>query len=149
MRPHDRFLLVLFLASACAAPKPLDKGGSAPRDAPTRVLAIGEAIVKQRFEENPLTVALLRPPGSTYERLPDDSLAAIAVRRTQRHTWLTELRQIVRRELAGSPSAELTYDIAVDDLDADAQYEICHPELWAVSQTANGWQIGLASLAEA
>ncbi len=149
MQRELRFLLFVSFAVSCAVPKSVENGGTSQTDAATRVLAIGDAIVKQHFEESPLTVALLRPPGSTYDRLPDDSIAGIQARQAQRRAWLGELRQIDRGALAASPAAQLTYDIAVDDLEAQEKYDICRSELWAVSQTANGWQLGLASLANA
>jgi len=75
------------------------------------VLRIADEYVADLFDERPERVARLRPPGASYDRLPDDSLAGVAAREERRAAWLTQLRGIERGTLE-QPRARLAYDLA-------------------------------------
>ncbi len=124
--------------------------GDAPRtgDSEARVLAIGDELVAESFEQFPGRLARLRPPGARHDRLPDDSLAGMAERQRRQDAWLRELRGIDPAALVG-PSARLAYDLARDQLERSEALRVCRFELWRVSQKQNGWPVAFADMAQA
>jgi uncharacterized protein (DUF885 family) len=147
-------LVWLALALACAgdgggAPpgtKRASGAGKAARSAnDARVLAIGDALVAEAFDESPRMVALLRPPGARYDTLPDASLAGVAARAARRARWQGELEGIPRGSLSGA-DARLAYDLARERLQRLDALRVCKLERWAVSQMS-GWHVELADTA--
>jgi uncharacterized protein (DUF885 family) len=133
---------VLLLLAACAAPR------SAPSADPVaRVLALGDDLLHDQWDRFPEQVAFLRPPGVTYDRLPDDSLTGVRVREARHDAWLAELEHVDRRSLEGSLAA-LVYDVALETLNNLKAARACRRELWPISQMI-GWQIRYANLAQA
>jgi uncharacterized protein (DUF885 family) len=134
-------LLLLALASAC-------RQAPAAESPDARALAIADALVADVFEEMPARVARLRPPGTRYDHLPDDSLAGVARREERRDAWLAELRAIERAALV-DPNARLAWDLAREQLESLAARRVCRFERWRVSQMPNGWLVAFADLAGA
>ena len=134
--------LVASLASACAS----SPGRARPdATASARALAIADALVADQLDESPQLVALLRPAGARYDRLPDDSLAGVAARHARRDAWLSELVAIPRDSLSDS-RARLAYDLARERLESSKALRVCRFERWSVSQMT-GWQVELADAA--
>jgi uncharacterized protein (DUF885 family) len=140
MARHLGLLVLALLLSCRHAP------GSASTDA--RVLAIADAYVADVLDERPGSVARLRPPGMTHDRLPDDSLAGVAARQRRRAGWLAELRGIERGAL-GTAAARLAYDLATSRLEDGEALRVCRFERWRVSQMLNGWPVAFADMAMA
>jgi len=133
-------LLLLALALGCR---------HVPEAGPdARVLRIADEYVADLFDERPERVARLRPPGASYDRLPDDSLAGVAAREERRAAWLTQLRGIERGTLE-QPRARLAYDLARSRLEDGEALRVCRYERWRVSQMQNGWPVAFADMAMA
>jgi uncharacterized protein (DUF885 family) len=105
-------------------------------------------VVDDALEVIPEFATLLRVPGITYDKLPDDSVAGVQARTERQAAWLTELRGIDRAQLSGSP-AVLSYEIARTYLEDAEAVRRCRFELWTVSQMLNGWQVRFTTLAQA
>jgi uncharacterized protein (DUF885 family) len=119
-----------------------------PGEAETRSLALADAVVAETFEQYPERPTMLRIPGSRYDALPDDSLAAVAARQAREDRLLAELRAIDPTELpAGSPAA-LAHTLATSRLEDSAAARVCRFELWGVSQMLNGWHVRFGNLAQ-
>ena len=134
-------LVALACAFACGDAPPAG-------DPQARVLAIGDELVAESFEQFPGRLARLRPPGASHDRLPDDSLAGVAERQRRQDAWLSELREIDPAALSDS-NARLAYDLARDQLERSEALRVCRFELWRVSQMLNGWPVAFADMAQA
>ncbi len=137
-------------AVACASPP---RGAVTPTaagvtDAERTALQMGDRVLADWFERNPERATLLRPPGTTFDTLEDDSLAAVAKRNAQYDAWDAELRSIDPKGLAGNTTAVLSYDVAKDLLEGEIGKRVCRDELWTVSPTGNGWVQSFAVYAE-
>ena len=126
------------------APLAAPPGGES---ADARVLAIGDEVVADLFEESPERVALWRVPGARYDSIPDGSIAFAEARDRHRRDLLQALRATPRSSLS-DPRAALAYDVAEEFLEGRTRARVCRSELWNVSPM-NGWQVGFSDLAEA
>lgn len=159
--PFAACALALTLAAVGCRPKPaepnasagadVDRSGAsseerARADASRRVLALSDAIVDAEFEQNPERVAYLRPPGARYDRLPDDSLEAVAARARREDAWADELAS--QAGVALDEPARLAFGIATEVLAVRKATRVCRLELFTVSQMG-GLQVRLSNLAQA
>src|SRR5206468_12515777 len=105
-----------------------------------RVRALAGAYLDGYFERNPDQVTLYGVPGRHHDKLPDNSLDALAIWQTREDAWLKDAAAIDPAAIA-SPSLRATYAIAREALDGSIAARACRNELWTVSQMVNGWQI--------
>lgn len=144
--PARRFFWsVALLAMAACAPAPPQIPAAAP-DASDEVLTLSNAIVEDSFEQYPERPTMLRVPGASYSRLPNDTVLAAVGRRVQYAKWLARLQAIDASSLR-EPVARLTYAVARGRVEDTAGIGVCRSELWTVSQL-NGWQVRFANLAQ-
>jgi uncharacterized protein (DUF885 family) len=139
-------VLVAVLAvglAGCSGSQKATKGAGTP-DA--RALAIADALLRDTLEHSPDTVALLRPPGFSHDRLPDDSVADRRARDAREDAWTTDLDGLDRHSL--SPRAGLAFDIARETLSARHEARVCRSELWGIGQMT-GYQVRFANVAQA
>ena len=115
-------------------------GGSSPALSPdVRVTQLADAYLAAYFDRNPDQVTVYGVPGRTHERLPDNSLDALAAWKAKEDGWLTEARAIVPSSVT-TPSLRATHAILQEALEGSVGARVCHPELWNVSQMS-GWQV--------
>src|SRR5687767_4495709 len=87
-------------------------GGRSPDDAQRRAIEIGDRVRADQFEVFPEYPTSLRPPGATFDGLPDSSIAAVAARRAKLASWQRELLAIDPSALVGNTQARLSYQVA-------------------------------------
>ncbi|MBW2540873.1 MAG: DUF885 domain-containing protein [Deltaproteobacteria bacterium] len=85
-------------------------------------------------------------PSSRHDRLPDNSLEALAAWQQREDAWLAELERIGAPAEIGSRDW-VTYGILRETLAASIGYRVCRTELWSVS-SATGWHNTLLSIFE-
>jgi len=147
---RGHLLIVLCGALATGAISCGPRAASPPSDTAQTdqmVRALADTVVADVFEQRPELPTMLRPPGARYDSLPDDSLNGIAARDAQRAQWLQRLHSIDVGQVR-SPEARLAYQLARARLADGQALQICHYELWTVSQMLNGWQVRFANLAQ-
>jgi uncharacterized protein (DUF885 family) len=122
---------------------------SAPKDASAsakRASEIADLVLADTFEQFPERATLLRAPGMTFDKLPDDSIDGARARADKHEALLAELRAMDRSALTGAPA--LAYDLALENLADQSRARVCRTELWTVSQSISGWQTRFAVLAQ-
>jgi uncharacterized protein (DUF885 family) len=115
-------------------------------DAQRRALELGDRVRADQFAVFPEYPTSLRPPGATFDGLPDDSIAATGARATKLEAWQHELRAIDPGAL--DTAARLSYQVAREVVDSAVHEHICREELWTVSPAGNGWTARFMTLAE-
>ncbi|HSS00084.1 MAG TPA: DUF885 domain-containing protein [Kofleriaceae bacterium] len=141
------FITAAVIAAACGAPPPVGPGVRAsPDDAERRSIELGERVRADQFEVYPEYPTSLRPPGATFDGLPDDSIAAVAARMAKLASWQQELLAIDPAVLADNVPARLSYQVARDVVESAVGEHVCREELWTVSPAANGWPARFATL---
>ncbi len=129
--------------------------GTSPRVAPAvrsnlddaqRAIALGDRVRSDQFDVFPEYPTSLRPPGASFDGLPDDSLAAVAARVAKLESWQHELQAIDPAALAGNTQARLSYGVAREVLDSTVREHVCREELWTVSPAGNGWPARFTNL---
>jgi uncharacterized protein (DUF885 family) len=132
-----KVLFVLAAALACGC------GSSVPAPSvPTSDARVGEladAYLDGFFERYPDEVTSYGVPGRGHDRLPDNSLSALAAWQAKEDAWLAEAMQIDPSTIQSAP-LRATYAITREALEAAIARRVCRPELWGVSQFANSWQ---------
>jgi uncharacterized protein (DUF885 family) len=130
-------LLVLSVALAwgCARSEPAPAVASSD----ARVRALADAYLDGFFERNPDEVTSYGVPGHGHDRLPDNSLDALAAWHAKEDAWLAEAKQIDPSTIKASP-LRATYAITREALEGAVVRRVCRSELWGVSQFANSWQ---------
>ena len=133
--------LTLTLAVLCASMLACRRSAQpVAQTADERVRALAGAYLDGYFERNPDQVTLYGVPGRHHDKLPDNSLDALAIWQTREDAWLKDAAAIDPAAIA-SPSLRATYAIAREALDGSIAARACRNELWTVSQMVNGWQI--------
>jgi uncharacterized protein (DUF885 family) len=127
------------LVAACSPPPPIVPGVRSSPDDARRVTEIGDRVRSDQFEVFPEYPTSLRPPGATFDGLPDDSIAAVAAREARLESWQNELLAIDPTALAGNTQARLSYQVAREVLESTVREHVCREELWTVSPAGNGW----------
>src|SRR4051812_45928301 len=72
-------VVAVIVTVACSPPpaSPVAPGATmSPEDAQHRVIAIGDRVLSDFLEVFPEVPVAIRPPGATFDGLPDDSIAA-------------------------------------------------------------------------
>jgi uncharacterized protein (DUF885 family) len=112
---------------------------SSPPPADVRVTHLADAYLAAYFDRNPDQVTVFGVPGRTHERLPDNSLEALAAWREKEDRWLAEARAIAPSSVT-TPSLRATQAILQETLEGSVGARVCRSELWNVSQMT-GWQV--------
>ena len=112
---------------------------SSPPPADLRVTQLADAYLAAYFDRNPDQVTVYGVPGRPHERLPDNSLQALAAWRAKEDSWLTEAHAIAPSSVT-APSLRATHAILADALEGSVGARVCRSELWNVSQMT-GWQV--------
>ena len=137
------------VAAGCGARSaPVPEGRASPGDAERRAVELGERVRADQFELFPEYPTFLRPPGATFDGLPDDSIAGVAARAAKLASWRDELLAIDPAALAGNAQARLSYQFAREVVDSALGEYVCREELWTVSASGNGWATRFMTLAE-
>jgi uncharacterized protein (DUF885 family) len=100
---------------------------------------LADAYLDGFFERNPDEVTSYGVPGRGHDRLPDNSLSALAAWHAREDGWLAEARQIDSSTIQ-APPLRATYAITREALEGAGIRRVCRSELWGVSQFANSWQ---------
>ena len=98
------------------------------------------------FERHPDEATLDGVAGMRHDRLPDNSLAALARWQRREDDWLAELRRIDPEALVDRPEW-IAYGIVREYLEGAVATRVCHRELWNVSHVNDGWLAMITSLA--
>ncbi len=164
LRPAALLLAGCAVAGGCAPSPPLHPAATAataapvstatPAAAPTVIdaarvaLSLGDRVLADVFERFPLLPTMLHAPGVRFDTLADRSIAATRALEAKDDATLAELRGIDPRALATNKPAELSYDVALETVERDANLRPCKNELWSISPTSNGWLQEFAAFAE-
>jgi uncharacterized protein (DUF885 family) len=81
-------------------------------------------------------------PNPPMDRFGDHSTASIAAWNTKVDGWLEQLRGIDVTLIEGTP-AEITYEFALEKMEANAARRVCKMDWWNISPTWTGWQLQL------
>ena len=109
-----------------------------PADEGVRQLA--DAYLDGYFARNPDQATIYGVPGRQHDKLPDNSLDALAQWHAREDAWRTTAAAINPAAIA-SPSLQATYAIVREALEGSIAARPCRNELWTVSQMVNGWQV--------
>jgi uncharacterized protein (DUF885 family) len=138
----------LIVATCGPAPPIVPGARSSPHDARRRAIAMGDRVRADQFEVFPEYPTALRPPGATFDGLPDNSIAAVAARAAKLARWQNELLAIDPSALKGDTAARLSYQVAREVLESTVRERVCREELWTVSPAGNGWPARFTRLVE-
>jgi uncharacterized protein (DUF885 family) len=131
-----RFGPLLLLGAVVACNQP---GVSSAPSADVAVTQLADAYLAAYFDRNPDQATVYGVPGRTHERLPDNSLEALAAWRAKEDSWLTDARGITASNVT-TPSLRATQAILQEALEGSIGARVCRSELWNVSQM-RGWQV--------
>jgi uncharacterized protein (DUF885 family) len=137
-----RGLGVLALAACAHAP-------ATPRteDANARARAVADATLQLVFDRFPQLPTSLRVPGEKYESLGPSSVAEFRVYKHREDAVFADASAIDLAAVTDS-NAKLGLEIARDHLERSRGSRVCHGELWRVSPSIPGWQVGIGNLAQ-
>ncbi len=112
------------------------------------VTVLADAYFASLLAHEPELVTLFGIPGGRHDRLPDNSLAALAAWHAREDTLLAAVQALDSARVARTP-AWATYALLRETLEALVDARVCRQELWHVSQFADGWPSAFATLAAA
>jgi uncharacterized protein (DUF885 family) len=137
-----RGLAVLALAACAHAP-----ATPHTQDANARARTVADATLQLVFERFPVLPTSLRVPGEKFESLGPSSVAEFRAFQQREDALLADASSI---DLAAvtDPNAKLGLEIARDQLERSRGARICRSELWRVSPSAPGWQVGIGNIAQ-
>jgi uncharacterized protein (DUF885 family) len=148
--------LVLAAALLCLGPAGCHSNRAQPDGALTEtnhptlaqrdVEAIADDYLAALLEYRPEMGTLYSLPGARHDRLPDNSLAALATWQAREDAWLAELGARGVPAEVGSRDW-VTYGILYESLAGSAAIRVCRNELWAAS-SMTGWHRSVPSLFE-
>jgi uncharacterized protein (DUF885 family) len=136
-------LVAALLLAGCSTPPRADAPAT-PR-ADHRVQALADAYLEGWFTRNPDQGTFYGVPGRHHDRLPDNSLTALAEWERKEDAWLKEAAAI---DPAGIQSGPLkgSYAIVREAIEGAIDTRVCRFELWPVSQMT-GWHVQFGYLA--
>lgn len=147
-----RNLLIILLSClatiACGEKEPvtpeltIDAGSSEVRN----IEAIADEYLAALLERRPDLGTNYSLPGARHDRLPDNSLAALAQWQTREDNWLQELDSIGQPQDVGSRDW-VSYGILHETLAGAKAARVCRNELWSAS-TMTAWYSGIPPLFE-
>jgi uncharacterized protein (DUF885 family) len=109
-----------------------------PADAHARALA--DAYLNAWFERNPDQATYYGVSGRHHDRLPDNSVDALAAWHKQEDAFFRDVNQIDPAEIDSEP-LRATYAITREAIASSIGTRVCRYELWTVSQFVNAWQV--------
>jgi uncharacterized protein (DUF885 family) len=130
-------LLATLLAGAAGAQEPPPA---------QRVDALATELMMTVLGRQPEIATYIGLPGFRHDRLGDESLEALARRRTEDDAWAARVLAIDPASVAGTPAA-VTLGFLREAAESGAQQRVCRSELWAGVNQLSGWHIGLSRLA--
>ena len=134
-------LSAALLVAGCSAPP----NSTPPAGADERVQALADAYLDGWFTRNPDQGTFYGVPGRHHDRLPDNSLAALADWQRKEDAWLQEAAAIDPAAIRSGPRKG-TYSIVREAIEGAIGTRVCRFELWPVSQMT-GWHVQLGYLA--
>src|SRR6267378_334882 len=111
----------------------------------TRVRQLADSYLTAYFEQHPDEATLDGVANTRHDKLPDNSAAAQARWQQREDDWLTALRRIDPKRLAGPEW--VAYGIMRDAIEGSVGTRVCRFELWSVAHTGGGWLSTITSLA--
>ncbi len=111
----------------------------------TRVRQLADSYLTAYFEQHPDEATLDGVANRRHDRLPDNSPAALARWQQREDAWLTALRRIDPKRLAGPEW--VAYGIMRDAIEGSVGTRVCRFELWSVAHTGGGWLSTITALA--
>lgn len=121
-------------------------GCGEPENRSRSIEAIADEYLAALLQREPELGTTYGIPGSRHDRLPDNSLEALAVWQQREDAWLAELDRIRAPAEIGSRDW-VTYGILREALAASIGDRVCRNELWSVS-SATGWHSQLPAVFE-
>jgi len=111
----------------------------------TRVRQLADSYLTAYFEQHPDEATLDGVANARHDKLPDNSPAALARWQQREDDWLTTLRRIDPKRLAGPEW--VAYGIMRDAIEGSVGTRVCRFELWSVAHTGGGWLSTVTALA--
>ena len=111
----------------------------------TRVRQLADSYLTAYFEQHPDEATLDGVANTRHDKLPDNSPAAQARWLQREDDWLTALRRIDPKRLAGPEW--VAYGIMRDAIEGSVGTRVCRFELWSVAHTGGGWLSTITALA--
>ena len=111
----------------------------------TRVRQLADSYLTAYFEQHPDEATLDGVANARHDKLPDNSPAALARWQRREDDWLTTLRRIDPKRLAGPEW--VAYGIMRDAIEGSVGTRVCRFELWSVAHTGGGWLSTVTALA--
>ena len=112
----------------------------------SRVHQLADSYMVAYFAQHPDEATADGVANGPHDRLPDNSPAALARWHDREDVWLTTLRRINPRPLAGRPEW-VAYGVMRDALEGSIATRVCRFELWSIAHTGGGWLATITSLA--
>ena len=111
----------------------------------TRVRQLADSYLVAYFEQHPDEATLDGVANARHDKLPDNSPAALARWQQREDDWLTVLKRINPKRLAGPEW--VAYGIMRDAIEGSVGTRVCRFELWSVAHTGGGWLSTVTALA--
>ena len=111
----------------------------------TRVRQLADSYLTAYFEQHPDEATLDGVANTRHDKLPDNSPAALARWQQREDAWLTALKRIDPKRLAGPEW--VAYGIMRDAIEGSVGTRVCRFELWSVAHTGGGWLSTITALA--
>jgi len=111
----------------------------------TRVRQLADSYLTAYFEQHPDEATLDGVANRRHDKLPDNSPAALARWQQREDAWLTALKRIDPKRLAGPEW--VAYGIMRDAIEGSVGTRVCRFELWSVAHTGGGWLSTVTALA--
>jgi uncharacterized protein (DUF885 family) len=135
-------LILAALILAACADKGVDENPAADA-AVALVNRVATEFVDGYYAQFPEEVYEVGYPNAPMDRFGDHSTASIAAWNAKVDGWLEQLRSIDGTLLEGKP-AGITYEFALERMEAIAARRVCKMDWWNISPTWTGWQSQLA-----
>ncbi len=104
--------------------------------APSAIERLADEYLAELLESDALMGTYYSIEGTRHDRLPDNSLAAMAAWEAKEDAWLGELALIGEPEEIGSRDW-VTHGLLTEQLESAAATRICRNELWGASTTTS------------
>jgi len=111
----------------------------------TRVRQLADTYLTAYFEQHPDEATLDGVANTRHDKLPDNSPAALASWQQREDDWLTALKRIDPKRLAGPEW--VAYGIMRDAIEGSVGTRVCRFELWSVAHAGGGWLSTITALA--